>query len=493
MVWHQLKRWLYLTHRWIGIFSCLFFAMWFASGLVMLYVPFPELSDSERVAGLAPIDWTKVEIGPRAAAATASPSLPSELVLEMRGDRPVWRVFDWDGGETTLLAQSGRHAGTVGEAEARHIAEQFGKAPVARIIRIDNDQWTVPGSYDRHRPLWKVSLAGDTGGILYVSSRTGAVVLDTSARERLWNWLGSIPHWLYPRALREHQPAWRQVVLWASAPCMIGAITGMWIGIIRLRAGRRRFKGGRMTPYCGWMKWHHVAGLVGGFFLIFWIFSGWLSVDPGRLFASGGVADEARITYAGRGPLPEPDLARLAAIAPQARRITLARAAGIDHLRIEQPGVADRLLDANSLAPLADREAWIRTAAAKLMPGSHIVAVKRLTASDAYWYAVHGPLPLPVLRIRYDDAAATWVHLDPRTGALLGGNDARGRLYRWLFDLLHRWDLNLLLAHAPSRELLIWLLSIAGLVTSVTGIYTGWVRLMRPARRGSARAAAARD
>jgi uncharacterized iron-regulated membrane protein len=40
---HRAKRWLYIIHRWIGIFSCLLFAVWFLSGLVMIYVPYPAL------------------------------------------------------------------------------------------------------------------------------------------------------------------------------------------------------------------------------------------------------------------------------------------------------------------------------------------------------------------------------------------------------------------------------------------------------------------
>ena len=42
------RRWLYIVHRWVGIASALLFAMWFASGLVMLYVPYPSLSERER-------------------------------------------------------------------------------------------------------------------------------------------------------------------------------------------------------------------------------------------------------------------------------------------------------------------------------------------------------------------------------------------------------------------------------------------------------------
>jgi uncharacterized iron-regulated membrane protein len=32
------KRWLFLLHRWLGVVVCAFFAMWFVSGVVMMYV-----------------------------------------------------------------------------------------------------------------------------------------------------------------------------------------------------------------------------------------------------------------------------------------------------------------------------------------------------------------------------------------------------------------------------------------------------------------------
>ena len=57
---------LYWTHRWLGIAMCLLFAVWFASGLVMMYVPFPSLSEEEYVSRLEPIDWSRVSVGPDA-------------------------------------------------------------------------------------------------------------------------------------------------------------------------------------------------------------------------------------------------------------------------------------------------------------------------------------------------------------------------------------------------------------------------------------------
>lgn len=474
MLGHRLKRWLYLTHRWVGIVTCLLFAMWFASGLVMLYVPFPELKQSEWLAGQRPIAWDRVK-------SPAPSATARSLALEMQGDTPVWRVAGPDGGES-YRATDGQRVVHIGDSEARRIASLFGGAPAKRSVLIYNDEWSVPGSFDKDRPLWKVSLAGDAGKILYVSSRTGAVVLDTDRRERFWNWLGSVPHWLYPRALREFPEAWRQVVLWVSGPCIIGALAGIWIGILRVRPGRHRFKGNRMTPYRGWMKWHHVAGLVGGLFLLTWIFSGWLSVDPGRYFDRGGVSDAAREAYTGNTPLPKLDLARLAMLASDARRVELVRGAGRSFVRIDSPPGGVRQLDPATLRPFTADEAALRSRAAALVPGARVASVEVLTAPDAYWYAVDGDVTLPVWRLKFSDDARTWVHIDPVTGELLGAIDARGRAYRWLYDGLHRWDFGPLLDHPPARQIVIWLLSLAGLVISVSSIWIGWRRLRRKRR-----------
>jgi uncharacterized iron-regulated membrane protein len=472
MLGHRLKRWLYLTHRWVGIVTCLLFAMWFVSGLVMLYVPFPELTQSEWLAGQRPIAWSEVKTAPPRTAGGA-------VSFEMLGQTPVWRVAG-DGGTASFRASDGRALGPVGVGEARQVAALFGHAPAASATLIYNDQWSVPGGYNADRPLWKVALADARGTVLYVSSRTGAVVLDTNRRERFWNWLGSVPHWLYPRALRELPEAWRQVVLWVSGPCIVGAIAGLWIGLLRVRPGEHRFSRRRMTPYRGWMKWHHVAGLVGGVFLLTWIFSGWLSVDPGRYFSSGGVSAEARAAYAGSGPAAAVDLAWLADVAPAARRVEWKRAAGRSFLRVEATSGGELDLDPATLEPFVADQAAIRARAAGLVPGARIASIDVLTAPDAYWYEVGGGVTLPVWRVKFDDRARTWAHLNPLTGELLGSIDARGRAYRWLYDGLHRWDFGPLARNFPARQLVIWLLSLAGLVISVTSVWIAWRRLRRP-------------
>ena len=56
-----------------------------------------------------------------------------------------------------------------GRAEAQRVAEAFGRAPIARLTRIERDQWTVAGGFNRHRPLWRAELAGPEGRVLYVA------------------------------------------------------------------------------------------------------------------------------------------------------------------------------------------------------------------------------------------------------------------------------------------------------------------------------------
>jgi len=342
---HRVKRWLYITHRWIGIASCLLFAIWFISGLVMIYVPFPSLTSKERVAGLQSIDWSRIDVQPAAAVAAAGIAAPKGISLEMRDRQPVWRIDPWDGNQVSVPASVGGRIIPVDSAMARRVASAFGHASVSTLEQITRDQWTVARGFNKHRPLWKAELADGVGTVLYVSSVSGAVVQNSDRQERFWNWLGSVPHWIYPTILRQDGPAWRQVVLWVSGPCIAAAVTGMWIGILRTRVGRRRFRGGRMTPYHGWMLWHHIAGLVGGLALLAWIFSGWLSVDPGHLFDSPGIGDGERTAYAGAGAAPQLDIARLATLAPGAKLLKLSWAAGRPYIVLERPNQPALTLD----------------------------------------------------------------------------------------------------------------------------------------------------
>ena len=82
-------------------------------------------------------------------------------------------------------------------------------------------------------------------------------------------------------------------------------------------------------------------------------------------------------------------------------------------------------------------------------------------------------------RLQFGDTNASWVTIDPRTGAIVQTSDRLRRAQRWLFAFPHSFDLPQLLAMRPAWDA--WMLgfSLAGLGLSLTAVLTGWRRLHR--------------
>jgi len=458
----QVQRWLYWTHRWVGIVTCLLFAMWFISGLVMIYVGFPALTDAERRALLPVIDGQQVRLSPtEALAAAGQGEWPRSLKLEMLQDQPVYRITGWDNARLTVSARDGRRIDSVDAATAIAIAGG------ASVILEERDQWSVTARYDPLRPFHLVSRGDAAGTQLYVSSRTGEIALDTTRSERFWNWLGSVPHWIYPTVLRRDAALWTDVVLWISGICIVVAVSGIWIGIQRLRL-RRRYSNGAMSPYRGWMWWHHWTGVIGSLFLLTWIVSGWLSMNPNGWFSGRNAVPEQMQRFIGHASADFPLTAEPLADVVELRFLWI----GGQPLAVQYR--RDGSAIGTALAP-----AQIFTAAVQLLPESKLVLQTLLTEEDDYWYSHHTRRPLPVLRIGFDDAERTVFYIDPLTGDLLARVDDSQRSYRWLFSALHSLDFQVLRHAPPAWKLTIWLLSLIGLGVSVTGIVIGWRHLRR--------------
>lgn len=467
-------RWLYFAHRWLGVGACLFFAMWFGSGLVMMYVPFPAYSAQERLEHLPTIEWSKVRLSPgQALKAAGADRFPGDLRLEMLAAEPVYRF-----GRNAVSAVDGRPIDGVDAPAAQAVAEAYAPGDTPTLMgQVQRDQWTVAGGYDARRPFYLFDLHDEDGGRVYVSQRTGEVALDTTRKERFWNWLGSVPHWLYPTVLRQNQPAWRQVVMWTSGVGIVSAATGLWIGVLRVRLRRR--PGQPISPYRGWMKWHHWAGLLGGLFLTTWIVSGWWSVNPFRWFATPSLSDAALVAYAGHASPDFPEV--WPAPSRDVRQARFYWLAGRPLVALIGDDGRALLIDPPTGAgqTLSDTELF---AAARTLVAAPVASAIRQTEPDDYWYSHHQPRPLPVLKIAFADAARTWVYLDPGTGEPLDVSNASSRAYRWVFAGLHQLDFRFLIYNRPAWDVILWILSAAGIVTSVSGVVIGWRRLRRPRR-----------
>src|SRR5205085_8600776 len=185
---------LIFIHRWLGIPFSLLFAMWFASGIVMHFVPFPALTEGERFDGLAVIDFTQVTHGAADTVRASTLKDAMRVRLWQRVDGPVYLTSN-DVGMNALHAADLTSASVDSEDLSLAIAVDHARRrgiDVARAMFVetaDYDQWTVPNGLDLHRPLYRIALNDAYGTELYVSSTTGEVVRDTTRRERAWNYI----------------------------------------------------------------------------------------------------------------------------------------------------------------------------------------------------------------------------------------------------------------------------------------------------------------
>ena len=194
-----MKRHLYLWHRYLGIGLSLAFALWFATGVVMLYAQFPILTPAERLAGLPALDPARFSVTPAAAADTAGLSAPPRRIrMGVLLDRPIYYILPTGRPWLGVYADDGRALAAVDTTTAARVARRHAPAdgpPVLLGVLETIDQWTLTNSLNLHRPLYRFGLNDDGGTELYVSAKTGEMVMRTTRNERLWSWLGTIIHW----------------------------------------------------------------------------------------------------------------------------------------------------------------------------------------------------------------------------------------------------------------------------------------------------------
>jgi hypothetical protein len=479
-MWSFIRYWLYIGHRWLGIVACLLFTIWFVSGMVMTVVGFPTRDEDARRAALRDIDWQRVKVSPNALlAALPLERYPRELTLEMLLDRPVYRIQDWDGSRRTVSAERIESVAAIDAVRATTIASEYASHKGQWLATIERDQWTIPEGYIALRPLHKVSIDDEAGTQVYVSAATGEVVLATTRSQRFWNWLGSVPHWIYFTELRANQPLWRQINLWVSGPAILVAISGIWIGILRLRVSRR-YSHGTHSPYRGWKLWHHWLGVIGGIFLLTWIFSGWLSVNPNQWLSGGWPTSDQWLAYANHRSLTHPASVSSLQI-ESAKQATFYYVAGRPVVRLRD-GDSTKLLEANTGAALVFDDALLFDAIRRALPNHSLVEQHRIVADDLYWYSHHDDRAMPVLRAIFDDPANSWFYIDPATAQIADFSDSGSRRYRWWFNALHRWDFSWLLSRRALWYTLIWTFALTGLALSITGVVIGWKRVRRKTR-----------
>ena len=485
-------------HRYLGLVFCLIFVVWFASGIVMVYARMPAYEPAERTARLAALDSASIHVTPADALEHARlGDAPARIRISTLRSRPVYRFFvrgEW----VTVFADDGRFLEPLSANEAVDVVrdafpEQRGSARLVQTLD-EPDQWTIETSFGASGALHLVSLGDAAATNVYVSADTGDIALKTDRTSRFWGYAGPVLNWFYFRPLRVQGRLWYELIVYGSlVGCML-CVVGLVIGVYRYSWSRRYRHGLAGTPYAGWLRWHHYAGLIFGVITLTWVFSGMLSMEPWGVSEDSAPRPNQVVAVRGNGV----DAARFVVTPrqaldalPQRGRPFGSAVKELDLIQfMDAPFYRAQGEDGRTLLVTADRgpavkdrfsEADLLAAASAAMPGVATQEAVWLTSYDSYYYDRAAERPLPVLRVKYADADETWLYLSSRDGAIVQRETASGRPVRWLYHGLHSLDFPGLYQAGWLWDVVIVALCAGGLLLSMTSVIVGW-RFLRGSR-----------
>ncbi len=470
-------RTLLFIHRYLAVAVGLLMALWCLSGFVMLYQPYPEFTAAERLASLAPL---QLEDCCRSGFLPQDEAPAGDFRIEMLNGRPVFR----EPGVVPIDLVNGTPLRELMRAEVLQVAAGYGArqgstAGPQWLEEVTVDQWSIQTAR-RNQPAYRIALGDPAGTQLYINGRNGEIFQQTTRSERLLNWVGAIPHWLYPTFLRRNGPLWSQIVIWTSVVGTFLAATGLYVGIARLQ--RRKRDGALASPFRGWWYWHHIAGLVFGVLTLTWVFSGLLTMNPWGLLEGSGAGARLRTQLTGQPPVSEVRqfLHGVARGLPADEFVQLrAQPFGgkLYVMAYRADGSAVRLDATGQPAPLAESE--VQRAVAGL--GNATGPAELLPAGDAYYYRHKDAVELPIFRAVLANAEQTHLYISPTTGTVRTV-DRDGRRARWLERGLHGIDFPGLHGR-PLWDALVLLLLAGVTAVCVTGTWMAFQRIGRDLRQ----------
>src|ERR1051326_8976720 len=471
-----IRKFLILTHRYLGIAVCLLFMMWFVSGIAMIFARgMPGLTPDVRLQHLPPLNLASVKLS--AAEAMEKAQLerpPARATLLTVMERPAYR-FSVGRSAVTVFADTGDVLDAVAQPDAMKIAARFMNVPEAQLHYagevLEPDQWTLE---DRSLlPAHKITVDDAARTQLYVSEETAEVALLTTRGSRALAWFAAIPHWMYFAPLRQNGALWRQVVLWTSGVAAVLALLGIVLAFMQYS-----------TRYAGLMRWHYVTGVAFGVFALTWVFSGLLSMEP-FFWASGGGTGN-RIPQALRGGAL--DLARfpqLALTPGTIKEVDFVRIQGMPHYVVRSDSAGPLLVSAVSSVfrpePFSTESLLSRVKQGN--PEVPIAEAAVLSNYDSYYHPTERKPPLPVLRVKFADPDATWFYIDPQLSQVVTRFTRRERVQRWIYHGLHSLDFNFWYYQGWVWQTAMVVLNAGGAVLSVIGVVLAIRRVTRGIKR----------
>lgn len=484
----KVRAFFFSVHRIFGTIVCVFFFMWFVSGLVLIYHPFPNVTDQQLRERMEPLPS----------------SLPDVEAVLARLPEPVSNIeavgvrqFQ---GQTLLTIETAdsvyvRCADTlqtvmpVTRETLDTVARRWVDADPVRVDTLHKrDIWIMYSRYLSEMPICKFYYDDAEKHELYIASRTGEVLQFTTARQRFWAYIGAIPHKFYLPVLRQHTDAWVWSLTIGGIIALIAALSGLYAGIYLLYK-RYKSRGKFGSPYKKyWYKWHHISGLIFGVFLVTFAFSGAMALQriPQWVIKTHGDYRVSDTKFRGR-PLPVEcyalDYQLLAEAYPGLKTVEWSHFRDVPVYEVQMADLTVSIdasgTDVKELN-LTDKQI---TQAVRHIHGEEAeLTVSLIDTYEEYYLSRSGRLPLPVYKVEVDNADRSVYYVDPATGEFRYLNRAR-KAKKWVFSGLHYLNIHWLVERPVLWTIAIWTLCLGGAYVSLSGIWLGIKYLRRKMKR----------
>lgn len=466
-------------HSVTGTVIAVFFFMWFFTGLVFIYHPYPRLdkkmanhySENIKKDSLRPVSYY-------------TDSLIKDTVKSISVSQKFGQtIFKISTADSTykLCADTTIKEKKVNFNDAEAVAAKWLKEKPVRVDTLrKREQWILYERYNRAMPIYKYTYDDKDKHELFISGKTGEVQQLTTRKQRIWAWLGAIPHKFYYPCIRRDVDIWETVITIGGILCLLAALSGFVHGIyIQTKTARRKHK--FTIPYKKPVyKWHHLLGLIFGIFLIAWGLSGIFSMKKVPKWL---VPYEKNYSMFA-DDIWEKDSLPVCAYKLDYRKVIDAYpdVKQIEWRTISGKPVYDIISDSNEIfidasysvpRKLCIKADAIESAMHKIYGKNVSVRVEIMNEYDEYYmasYDNHPPLPVYKATVDNKDGSVYYISTDSDYCRYFNTNK---KVRKWLFSGIHYLNIRCIASHPILWHTCIWILCVGGMIVSFTGVILG--------------------
>lgn len=484
----KVRAFMFSLHRITGTIISLFFLMWFVSGLVLLYHPFPNVSQLQKNEKMDVLPDSLSDIRTVLAQLPEPEKNIKNLNVKYFQEQILFSIKTKDSlyticGDTTLKVKA------ITEETIENIAKKWVDAPIAKVDTLnERDIWIMYSRYTHEMPIYKYYFEDKDKHQLYIAARSSEVQQFTGREQRFWTWVGSIPHKFYIPALRKNTDTWILTLTIGGVIALIAAFSGIYMGIYALRK-RYKIKKKTESPYKKrWYKWHHISGLIFGIFLMTFAFSGAMALQriPQWIIKTHGEYKVSDSQLRGKQLSIDSyvlDYRILKEKYPDIKAIEWASFQDIPIYNIVT-GNKEISIDASSdlVKELYLPQQQIEKAIENIHGKEESFTVSVIDRYEEYYLSREGDLPLPVYKVEVNNADKSCYYIDPKTGNFKYLNQNR-KAKKWVFSGLHYLNIRCLVERPVLWTIAIWTLCLGGAFVSLSGAWLGFRYIIRKIRK----------